>query len=57
MSFEEAYDAYVLHSISPELTCSCDEFHICQQCHEEMKAEAERNHREYNINPNSNEDN
>ena len=33
--FEDAQDMYMLYSISPELTCSCDEFHICQQCLEE----------------------
>jgi len=39
MLFEDAKDMYMLHSISPELTCTCDEFHTCQQCHEEMKNE------------------
>ena len=39
MTFEEASDMYMLHSISPELTCSCDEFHMCQQCSEELKHE------------------
>jgi hypothetical protein len=32
-SFEEAQDAADMFSISSELTCTCDEFHICQQCH------------------------
>ena len=33
--FEDVFDMAILYSISPELTCNCDEFHICQQCHEE----------------------
>ena len=37
MDFEETMDAAMLYSISPELTCTCDEVHICQQCQEEMK--------------------
>ena len=36
MTFEEAQDMSMLYSISPELTCTCDEVHICQQCMEEM---------------------
>lgn len=39
MMFEDAQDMFKLHSISPELTCECDELHICQQCCEEEKAE------------------
>ena len=39
MTFEEAQDMYVLYSINPELTCTCDEFHMCQQCYEETKDE------------------
>lgn len=35
MTFEEASDMYMLYTISPELTCACDEVHICQQCVEE----------------------
>ena len=35
MTFEEARDMYMLYTISPELTCACDEVHICQQCVEE----------------------
>lgn len=35
MTFEEASDMYMLYSISPELTCTCDEHHVCQQCLEE----------------------
>ena len=27
-------DKALLYAISPELTCECDEFHICQQCQE-----------------------
>lgn len=30
----EFADMAVLYSISPELTCQCDEFHECQQCRE-----------------------
>ena len=33
--FEDAQDMWDLYNISPELTCTCDEFHTCQQCHEE----------------------
>jgi hypothetical protein len=36
MFFEDAMDMAMLHSISPELTCQCDEVHTCQQCMEEM---------------------
>lgn len=32
MDFEETLDMAMLYSISPELTCTCDEVHICQQC-------------------------
>ena len=35
MLFEDAQDAWELFKISPELTCTCDQFHTCQQCHEE----------------------
>jgi len=35
MLFEEAEDMYMMYCISPELTCGCDEVHICQQCMEE----------------------
>ncbi len=31
MASEHA-DLSVLHSISPELTCTCDSVHVCQQC-------------------------
>jgi hypothetical protein len=30
----ELADMAMLYSISPELTCQCDEFHECQQCRE-----------------------
>jgi hypothetical protein len=45
MMFEDAQDMYMLYCISPELTCTCDEFHICQQCYEEQ----EKPHRECEI--------
>jgi hypothetical protein len=35
MNFEDAADMANLYNISPDLTCTCDEFHLCQQCHEE----------------------
>jgi len=37
MLYEDAMDMFMLYSISPELTCSCDEVHICQQCYEDEK--------------------
>jgi hypothetical protein len=43
MTFEEASDMYAMYSISPELTCQCDEFHMCQQCYEEAKRENDLN--------------
>ena len=45
MTFEEASDMFMLHSISPELTCQCDEELgvLCQQCHEDMKNESDLN--------------
>ena len=39
MFFEDAQDAWDLYSISPELTCTCDEVHTCQQCYEEWQEE------------------
>lgn len=33
----EFADMAMLYSISPELTCQCDEIHECQQCYEESK--------------------
>jgi len=41
--FDDAYDMYMLYSINPELTCTCDEFHECQQCYEDRKNEADLN--------------
>jgi hypothetical protein len=35
MTFEEASDMFAMYSISPELTCQCDEVHMCQQCLED----------------------
>ena len=43
MTFEEASDMYAMYSISPELTCQCDEFHMCQQCYEDGKNESDLN--------------
>jgi hypothetical protein len=43
MTFEEANDMFMLHSISPELTCTCDELHMCQQCSEDLKNECDLN--------------
>jgi len=37
MTFEEASDMYAMYSISPELTCQCDDIHTCQQCQEEIE--------------------
>lgn len=39
MDFEEASDMYAMWKISPELVCSCDEFHLCQACAEREKEE------------------
>jgi len=30
--FEDAEFMYELYKINPELTCTCDELHVCQQC-------------------------
>jgi len=37
MTFEEASDMYAMNSISPQLTCQCDEELqvLCQQCMED----------------------
>ena len=35
MMFEEAKAMYELYCIDPNLTCTCDDLHICQQCLEE----------------------
>ena len=42
MLYEDANDMFMLYSISPELTCTCDEVHECQQCYEERKEEAKK---------------
>ena len=39
MFFEDAQFAQEMFRISPELTCTCDEVHTCQQCHEEWQEE------------------
>ena len=36
MTFEDAQDMWDLYQISPELTCTCDELHTCQQCLEDI---------------------
>ena len=43
MTFEEVSDKYAMYSISPELTCQCDEDLrvICQQCYEDAKNESD----------------
>ena len=42
-SLDDAYDMYMLYHINAELTCTCDEFHECQQCYEDRKNESELN--------------
>ena len=37
MTYEEAKDMAHLYAISPELVCSCDELHDCQNCVEAYK--------------------
>ena len=32
MMYDEAEFMYKLYQINPELTCTCDDIHICQQC-------------------------
>lgn len=44
MLYEDAMDMFMLYSISPELTCSCDEFHVCQQCMEDEKTTEDRSY-------------
>jgi hypothetical protein len=39
----EDFDMAMLHNISPELTCTCDEHHQCQQCYQDSKNEYELN--------------
>jgi hypothetical protein len=41
--FEEHRDMYEMYKISPELTCTCDEVHTCQQCYEEYQADYQIN--------------
>jgi hypothetical protein len=41
MFFEEVCDMAILYSISPELTCTCDDNHECQQCYEANKNDNE----------------
>jgi hypothetical protein len=35
--YEEILDMIILYNISPELTCTCDEHHECQQCNEDRR--------------------
>lgn len=42
MFFEDAQFMSDLYDINPELTCQCDEVHICQQCAEEEITGEER---------------
>jgi len=49
MMFEDARDMAMLYSISPELTCTCDEFHECQQCYEERRQDANNASQETSI--------
>jgi hypothetical protein len=36
MKFEEAEYFADLYNISPELTCTCHDDHVCQQCFEQQ---------------------
>ena len=49
MLFEDAQDMFMLYSISPEFTCSCDEVHECQQCYEERRQDADNASQETSI--------
>ena len=49
MMFEDAKDRAMLYSISPELTCCCDEVHECQQCYEERRQDANNASQETSI--------
>jgi len=49
MMFEDAQDMYMLYSISPELTCTCDDYHECQQCYEERRQDADNASQETSI--------
>ena len=42
--FEDVRDMAMLYSISPELTCTCDDYHECQQCYEERKESQDKAH-------------
>ena len=37
--FEDAQFAWEMSRISPELTCTCDEVHTCQQCYVQSEEE------------------
>jgi len=37
MDFEETQDMYYLYMIDPQMTCTCDEVHTCQQCMLELE--------------------
>jgi len=39
----EDFDMAMLHNISPELTCTCDEHGQCQQCYQESLDEYQLN--------------
>ncbi len=39
----EDFDMATLYNISPELTCTCDEYHECQQCYQDRKNESDLN--------------
>jgi hypothetical protein len=49
MMFEDVRDMAMLYSISPELTCCCDEVHECQQCYEERRQDARNASQETSI--------
>jgi len=49
MFFEEAEEMYHLYKISPELTCTCDEYHTCQSCnHQESTLIGKKNDCKWN---------
>lgn len=49
MMFEDVRDMAMLYNISPELTCTCDEVHECQQCYEERRQDAHNASQETSI--------
>lgn len=49
MMFEDAQFAAAMYSISPELTCTCDDVHECQQCYEERREDADNASQETSI--------